>query len=181
MADSLAIALVEKHLVTDQIFLIVGYDVENLTDPEIGANYKGDIIVDRFGRKMPKPAKGTAHLVQQTSSTRLITEAVLSLFERITDKKLLIRRINITANHVVDENHISAFRQPKQLDLFTDYAALKRRQEAEAAALEKEKKAQLAMIALRKKFGKNIILKGMNLEEGATTKTRNEQIGGHKS
>lgn len=181
MVDSLVLDLVEKHLVTDQIFLIIGYDIENLTDPKIAANYKGDIVVDRYGRKVPKPAQGTTHLVHQTSSTRLITDAVLSLFERIADKNLRIRRIHITANHVVDENRISAFSQPKQLDLFTDYAELKRKQNAEASALEKEKNAQLAVIALRKKFGKNIILKGMNLEEGATTKTRNEQIGGHKS
>ena len=181
MTDLLVLDLVEKHLVTDQLVLTIGYDIENLTDPEISKYYKGPVTTDRYGRKIPKHASGTVTLDKRTSSTRIIVEAMLGLFDRIADKKLLIRRVNVTANRVVDEDSVKDFPQSEQMDLFTDYEELERKQRAEAKTLERERKAQEAIIELRKKFGKNAVLKGMNLQEGATTKDRNGQVGGHKA
>ena len=182
MADLLVLDLVDKGLVTDQIVVTVGYDIENLTDPERSKKYHGAIVKDHYGRQIPKHAHGTANLDGHTSSTKKIMCAVSELFDRIVDKNLLVRRLNIVANHVLPEADA-----PKkndgfvQLDLFTDYAALELKQERERAELEREKKMQKAMLTIKKKFGKNAILKGMNLEEGATAKDRNEQIGGHKA
>lgn len=182
MTDQIALDLVDKGLVTDQIVLTIGYDIENLTDPNRRRNYKGEITTDHYGRKVPKHAHGTANLARQTSSAGLITNAVMELYERIVDRNLLIRRITVTANKLIEEasvkNRTDVY---QQLDLFTDYEALKRKQEAEEAALERERKMQKAMIDIKKKFGKNAILKGMNLQEGATAKERNAQIGGHKA
>lgn len=182
MADLLVLDLVDKGLVTDQIVVTVGYDIENLTDPERSKKYHGAIVKDHYGRQIPKHAHGTANLDGHTSSTKKIMCAVSELFDRIVDKNLLVRRLNIVANHVLPEADA-----PKkndgfvQLDLFTDYAALELKQERERAELEREKKMQQAMLTIKKKFGKNAILKGMNLEEGATAKDRNAQIGGHKA
>lgn len=182
MADLLVLDLVDKGLVTDQIVVTVGYDIENLTDPERSKKYHGAIVRDHYGRQIPKHAHGTANLDGHTSSTKKIMCAASELFDRIVDKNLLVRRLNIVANHVLPEADA-----PKkndgfvQLDLFTDYAALELKQERERAELEREKKMQKAMLTIKKKFGKNAILKGMNLEEGATAKDRNEQIGGHKA
>ena len=181
MTDLLVLDLVEKHLVTDQLVLTVGYDIENLTDPKISRYYTGPVTTDHYGRKIPKHAHGTVNLDRQTSSTRIIVEAMLGLFDRIVDKKLLVRRVNISANRVVNESTVDTFAPMEQMDLFTDYEELERKQKAEQAALEREKKAQKAIIELRKKYGKNAVLKGMNLQEGATTKDRNEQVGGHKA
>ena len=181
MTDLLVLDLVEKHLVTDQLVLTVGYDIENLTDPKISKYYTGPVTTDHYGRKIPKHAHGTVNLERQTSSTRIIVEAMLGLFDRIVDKKLLVRRVNISANRVVSESSVSTSAPMEQLDLFTDYEELERKQKAEQAALVREKKAQKAIIELRKKYGKNAVLKGMNLQEGATTKDRNEQVGGHKA
>lgn len=181
MTDLLVLDLVEKHLVTDQLVLTVGYDIENLTDPEIRKYYTGAVTTDRYGRQIPKYAHGTVNLDRRTSSTRIIVDAVLGLFDRIVDKKLLVRRVNISANRVVSENSADKSPQAEQLDLFTDYGELELREKAEQALLEKEKKAQKAIIELRKKYGKNAVLKGMNLQEGATTKDRNEQVGGHRA
>ena len=182
MADLLVLDLVDKGLVTDQIVVTVGYDIENLTDPERSKKYHGAIVKDHYGRQIPKHAHGTANLDGHTSSTKKIMCAVSELFDRIVDKNLLVRRLNIVANHVLPEADA-----PKkndgfvQLDLFTDYAALELKQERERTELEREKKMQHAMLSIKKKFGKNAILKGMNLEEGATAKDRNRQIGGHKA
>lgn len=181
MTDLLVLDLVEKHLVTDQLVLTVGYDIENLTDPKISKYYTGPVTTDHYGRQIPKHAHGTVNLDRQTSSTRIIVEAMLGLFDRIVDKKLLVRRVNISANRVVSESSVDTSAPMEQMDLFTDYEELERKQKAEQAALEREKKAQKAIIELRKKYGKNAILKGMNLQEGATTKDRNEQVGGHKA
>ena len=181
MTDLLVLDLVEKHLVTDQLVLTVGYDIENLTDPKISRYYTGPVTTDHYGRQIPKHAHGTVNLDRQTSSTRIIVEAMLGLFDRIVDKKLLVRRVNISANRVVSESSVSTSAPMEQIDLFTDYEELERKQKAEQAALEREKKAQKAIIKLRKKYGKNAVLKGMNLQEGATTKDRNEQVGGHKA
>jgi DNA polymerase V len=181
MTDLLVLDLVEKGLVTDQIVLTVGYDIENLTDPVREKNYHGKVTTDHYGRKIPQHAHGTANLDRQTSSTKLIIQAVMELFDRIVDSNLLIRRLNIVANHVVPESSIAAKGQYEQMDLFTDYAAVRQAQEAEEAELEREKKMQQAMISIKKKYGKNAILKGGNLLEGATAKERNQQIGGHKA
>ena len=181
MTDQMVLDLVDKGLVTDQIVLTVGYDIENLTDPNRRRNYKGSVTIDRYGRKVPKHAHGTSNLKRQTSSTRLITEAVMELYDRIVDKNLLVRRINITANKLVDEKSASQSVTYEQLDLFTDYKAKEEENAKEEEALEREKRMQKAMLNIKKKFGKNAILKGMNLEEGATAKDRNEQIGGHKA
>lgn len=181
MTDLLVLDLVEKHLVTDQLVLTVGYDIENLTDPEIRKYYTGAVTTDRYGRQIPKYAHGTVNLDRRTSSTRIIVDAMLGLFDRIVDKKLLVRRVNISANRVVSESSVYNSPQAEQLDLFTDYGELERREKAEQALLEKEKKAQKAIIELRKKYGKNAVLKGMNLQEGATTKDRNKQVGGHRA
>ena len=181
MTDLMVLDLVDKRLVTDQIVLTVGYDIENLTDPDRRKKYRGAVTVDRYGRQIPKHAHGTTNLKKQTSSTRLITEAVLALYDQIVDKNLLIRRINITANKLVDENSVNKAEEFEQLDLFTDYEAREKEEAKEEADLEREKRMQRAMLDIKKKFGKNAILKGMNLQEGATAKDRNEQIGGHKA
>ncbi len=181
MADLLVLDLVDKGLATDQIVVTVGYDVENLTDPTRSSAYHGEVVMDRYGRKIPKHAHGTINLGRHTSSTKQIMEAASELFDRIVDKNLLIRRLNITANHVIDEASIEQEPRYEQLDLFTDPAALQAEQEKERAELEREKKMQKAMLAIKKKFGKNAILKGMNFEEGATARDRNSQIGGHKA
>lgn len=180
MVDLLTLDLVEKRLVTDQIVLTVGYDIENLTDPDRRKNYKGQVTVDQYGRKIPKHAHGTVNLKKQTSSTHLITSAVMGLFDRITEPTLLVRRVNIVANHVVPEALVSEQQTMEQLDLFTDYEALERKRKEEKEALQKERKMQEAMLSIKKKYGKNAILKGMNLQEGATAKNRNSQIGGHR-
>ena len=181
MADLLALDLVDKGLVTDQLTLTIGYDIDNLRDPKISSDYRGDVTVDRYGRAVPKHAHGTANLDAYTSSTKRIVSAALELFDRITNKNLLVRRIYLTANRVTDENSVPDKQGMEQLDLFTDYDALQKRQAEEDAALEREKKMQKVMLSIKKRFGKNAILKGMNLEEGATTISRNGQIGGHKA
>lgn len=181
MADSLALDLVGKRLVSDKFVLTVGYDIENLTRPELAARYKGEVTTDMYGRQIPKHAHGTASLPQQTSSSRLITDAVMDLFDRIVNRGLLIRRLNLTAERVEDEGQASQAEEVyEQLSLFTDYPAEKEKQKADTEARERERKMQQAMLDIKKKFGKNAILKGMSLEEGATARERNRTIGGHK-
>ena len=182
MADSLVLDLVDKGLVTDQIVLTVGYDIDNLTDPARRAKYHGTIETDRYGRQVPKQAHGTINLDGHTSSTRKIMCAVTELYDRIVDKSLLVRRMYVVANHVLPEADAPKKNDGAvQLDLFTDYAAKTEKQKAEDAALERERKIQAATLAIKKKYGKNAILKGMNFGEGATAKDRNAQIGGHKA
>ena len=181
MTDLLVLDLVDKGLVTDQIVLTIGYDIENLKDPERKRNYHGAVTTDHYGRDIPKHAHGTANLGKYTSSTKHVLEAVSELFDRIVDKNLSARRINVTANHVVDEASVAKEVDYEQLDLFTDYAAVQAKQAEEAAELTREKKRQQAILTITKKYGRNAILKGMNFEEGATTKDRNSQIGGHKA
>ena len=182
MADLLVLDLVDKGLVTDQIVVTVGYDIENLTDPERSKNYRGAIVKDHYGRQIPKHAHGTANLDDHTSSTKKILCAASDLFDRIVDKNLLVRRLNIVANHVLPEADAPKKNDGyEQLDFFTDYAARDAEREKEKAELAREKKMQQAMLTIKKKYGKNAILKGMNLEEGATAKDRNSQIGGHKA
>ena len=181
MADSLALDLVDKKLMTDQIVLTVGYDVENLSDPGIREGYSGAVTTDRYGRQIPKHANGTANLGKYSSSSKLIIDAASGLFERITDKKLLIRRLYLTANRVKGEGSVPEDTGGEQLDIFTDYTKEEEKRKAEALELARERKKQEAMLDIKRKYGKNAILKGMNLEDGATAQDRNQQIGGHKA
>ena len=182
MAELLALDLVDKKLVTDQIVVTVGYDIENLSDPSRRQRYHGAIVKDNYGRQIPKHAHGTENLSAHTSSSKQIMKAASNLFDRIVDTKLLIRRLNIVAAHVIPES--DAQRQGEtfeQLDLFTDYAALQAEREQKQTELKRERRMQETILTIKKRFGKNAILKGMNLEEGATAKDRNAQIGGHKA
>ena len=179
MADLLSYDLVDKGLVTDQMVVTIGYDIENITDPAIG--YRGEVVTDGYGRKIPKHAHGTGNLPRPTSSGSLITKTVMEVYDRVTDPSLLVRRINITANHLVPESSLPREEGPQQLNLFVDFEEEQREKEEENAALEREKRRQQAVLGIRRRFGKNAILKGMNLEEGATARDRNSQIGGHKA
>lgn len=180
MADQLALSLVEKQLVTNQIVLTIGYDIDNLKG---NTTYSGEISTDHYGRKMPKHAHGTIHLGKWTSSSRIIMDKSLELFNRIIDSELLTRRVSITACNVLLETEAMQIRKNTtvQLDLFTDLNKQIEDEQKAELELNKEKELQKTLIHIKKKYGKNSILKGMNLEEGATTKDRNEQIGGHKA
>ena len=177
MADQLVLDLLEKGLTTDQIVLTVGYDIENLSDPARRQDYRGAVTTDFYGRRVPRHAHGTAALGGHTASAKRIIHAVTDLFRRIVDPHLLVRRITLTANHVIDERAAAGSACYEQLDLFTDPAAAQKEQ----AALAREREMQRAVLALRRKYGKNAVLKGMNLQEGATAISRNGQIGGHKA
>lgn len=182
MTDLLVLDLVEKGLVTDQIVLTVGYDIENLTDPSIRDRYRGEIKTDYYGRRVPKEAHGTASLGRYTSSTKQIIEAVTSLFDRIVNPSLLVRRMYLSANRLIsEEDERAQERGGEQLSMFVDNEQEERRRQDERAALRRERQMQNAIIDIKKKYGKNAILRGMNLEEGATAKERNAQIGGHKA
>lgn len=177
MAELLVLDLVEKGLVTNQIVLTIGYDIENLRDPLKRQSYQGKISIDSYGRSIPKHAHGSINLGRYTSSTKLIVKSMMELFDRIVDENLLVRRVNIAANDVQDEATIKEKESFQQLSLFMDSEEQKREQ----AELDREKKVQQAALAIREKYGKNALLKGMNLLEGATTRERNRQIGGHKA
>ena len=177
MADALALELVDKRLTTDQLVLDVGYDNGNVAD---GGAYAGEVKADRYGRRTPKPAHGTQRLERRTSSARRIAEAALELYDRIVDPRLSVRRLNLAALNIADERE-AVQDVPEQLDMFTDYAALEQQRAAEEAALAREKQGQQAILEIRRKFGKNAILKGTSLMEGATARDRNRQIGGHKA
>ena len=181
MADQLALDLVDKHLMTNQLVLTVGYDRENLTDPTRNAAYHGPVATDRYGRQIPKHAHGTTNLRQYTSSTRLILDAVTELFDRIVDKRLLVRRVNLVACRVLDEDAAREKDSCEQLDFFSITESAQQQAAAEEKELERERRRQQAMLAIKKKFGKNAIIKGMDLQEGATAMERNAQIGGHKA
>ena len=177
MAEQLALDLLEKHLVTGQVVLTVGYDRQNLADPARRVQYRGAVTTDFYGRSVPKHAHGTANLSRPTASAQEIVRAVLDLFDRIVDSSLLVRRLTLAACHVVDEKTAAAASRYEQLDLFTDYAA----QQREQAALDRERHMQQAVLAIKHKYGKNALFKGMDLQEGATARSRNAQIGGHRA
>lgn len=179
MADAAALDLVAKRMVTDQLVLTVNYDVESLTNPEI--HYSGPIVADYYGRHVPKHAHGSANLPHPTSSSRLITEAVIALYDRIVNRDLLVRRLTLATMHVMDENAIGQKQEPLQLDLFTDYEELLQRQKAEKETLAKERRMQEALLNIKQRYGKNAILRGTDFDEGATAIERNSQIGGHKA
>ncbi len=180
MVDLLVLDLVDKGLVTDQLVLTVGYDIENLTDPERRKAYRGIVDTDHYGRQVPRHAHGTVNLPGFNSSTTLITEAVMGLFDRITDPNLLVRRLNIVACRVRPEHMAAEEGEFTQLDLFADPREEERKQK-QREEMRREKRRQQAVLTIKKKYGKNAILKGMNLEEGATAVDRNGQIGGHKA
>lgn len=181
MTDLLVLDLVDKKLVTDQMVLTIGYDIDNLTDPNIRNKYHGEVTTDHYGRQVPKHSHGTINLPCQTSSTKIIMKAVEELFDRIINWDLLVRRVNIVAARVIPERDVVEKPAFEQLDLFTDYEALEQERQQEKKEREKEKKIQHAVLDIQKKFGKNAVLKGMNFEEGAMTRERNGQIGGHKA
>ncbi len=181
MADQLSLDLFEKGLVADHLVLTIGYDRENLNNAEKIHSYMGKIEIDHYGRAVPQHAQGSISLGKHTASSKKIMDSAMKLFENITDAKLLIRKINITANHVIAEEDVSQNHVCEQLNLFTDYTKKKKAEEKEAAETEKEKKLQQAMLSIKHKFGKNAVLKGISLEEGATAKGRNSQIGGHQA
>jgi len=180
MADQLALDLVSKRLVTDQLVLTVGYDIENLSDPSRSRAYTGQITTDRYGRKVPKHAHGTGNIGKHTSSTRRIIDTAMEVYDRIMDRDLLVRRMSITANHLIPEGEAKEAPRSEQLDLFTDYTALEAQQQEQKEAEAKERRVQEALLNIKGRFGKNAILKGMNLQEGATAKERNSLIGGHR-
>ena len=177
MTDLLVLDLVEKGLVTDQMVLDIGYDIDNMNK-----SYNGDVHIDHYGRTVPKPAHGSVNLGKYTSSSKLILDAIVDLYERITQPDLLVRRVTVTANRVICEDQIPK-EEPKteQMDLFTDYAAIEREQAQAEMEERKEKAIQRKLISLKNKFGKNIILKGSNFRDGGMTIKRNQQIGGHKA
>ncbi|MCM1137113.1 MAG: DNA methylase [Duncaniella sp.] len=180
MADATALDLVDKGLVTDQIVLEIGYDIESLTNPEIRSKYHGRITTDHYGRMVPFHAHGTANIEEPTSSSEIISQKIDELFDRIVNPILLIRRITLSVNHLVSDNEAKSRKEKTvQLDLFTDYEETKRKEEERESHLAKERRRQIAMLNIKRKFGKNAILKGLNFADGATQKDRNSQIGGH--
>ncbi|MBR1757331.1 MAG: DNA methylase [Lachnospiraceae bacterium] len=181
MTDLLALDLVEKRLVTDQLVLTIGYDSSNLSIPEIRDSYQGPVTKDRYGKLTPKHAHGTVNLGEFTSSTHVLLEKITELYEEIANPLLLSRRITIGANHLISEEKAEEKQDFGQMDLFSDFALGAEDQKQKREDREREKRRQMAVLEIQKKFGKNAILKGMNLEEGATTKQRNSQIGGHKA
>lgn len=182
MADAMALDLLDKGLVTNQLVLTVGYDIECLTNPEVSRWYSGPIHTDHYGRQVPKAAHTTINLEGYTSSSQILIEAVRKAFAEVVNPHLLVRRMNISANHVISEEKAEKLSKAHvQLDLFTDYDALEREEAEKKAVREKERKMQEAILAIKKQFGKNAILRGTSFEEGATARERNQQIGGHKA
>ncbi len=181
MTDLLVLDLVDKHIKTDQIVLTVGYDIDNLKKVNGKKGYSGEVQTDRYGRRIPKHAHGTVKLGEYTSSTKRIMDAVTELFEKIVDRNLLVRRVYVTANNVITEEETEYRQTHRQMDLFEDFGEGEERRRKTLEAELREKEMQHAVINIKKKFGKNAILKGMNFEEGGTTITRNGQIGGHKA
>ncbi len=192
MAELLSLELVKKGLVTQRLELTIGYDRESLQllgqvggEPiygiaGTGERFRGEVTGDYYGRPVPKHAHGTARLDRWSNSARRITRALLALFDRVTDPRLLVRRVNIAAGGLLAEEEIPE-EGPEQMDLFVDYEALEARRAAEKAAEEKERRLQRTALELQEKYGKNALLKGMNLLEGGTTIERNAQIGGHRA
>lgn len=183
MVDEMALTLLDKRLLTNQLVIDVGYDRESINLPDFWQVYHGEIVADHYGRSVPRPARATANLADNTSSAHLMAEAVMRAFDEVVNPHLLVRRMNLTANHVVTEQYASnkARSRVVQLDLFTDYEQLERERAAERERLERERRVQQTMLNIKKTFGKNAILKGLNFADGATTIERNSQIGGHKA
>ena len=180
MADNLSLELVQKKLLTSQIVLTIGYDIDNLTNPKILSKYDGEITTDMYGRKIPKHSHGTINIDHKTSSTKIIMEEVIKLFDRIVNPILLVRRINLTACNLIDERNYVEDKKSEQLNLFTNYQLEEEKKEEQRKDEQNEKKIQKTLLELKNKYGKNSILKGINYLDGATAKDRNEEVGGHK-
>lgn len=180
MVDNLVLDLIDKKLVTNQLVIVIGYDIDNLSNPSIASKYNGEIKQDYLGRLIPKPAHAIVNLARFTSSVRIIMKRVLEEYHRVVDPRLLIRRINIAAGTITSEKDINK-QNIVQLDLFSNYDNIDEENETQKVQLEKEKRAQEAILNIKKKYGKNSVMKGMDLEEGATTIDRNNQIGGHRA
>lgn len=181
MADAVSFDLIEQRVVTDQLVLTIGYDVESLSDKANGSNYNGKIKRDFYGRNVPVPSHGTINLERPTSSSRILIEKTAELYDRIVNPALLIRRLTLSINRLIDENKIDRQKYALQPDLFSDFEEIKQKREEEEKELAKERKRQEAFLHLRKKFGKNVVLRGLNFADGATQKDRNQQIGGHNA
>ena len=181
MADAASLDLLDKHLVTDQLVLTVGYDTSSMADPYIMKAYQGEIKTDRYGRKVPKHAHGTANLKHFTSSSSIISKTATELYDRIVDHNLMIRRLSLTTNHVINEKQAKIKATSVELDLFTENEQNDRETQEENNRLKKERRIQKTLLEIKKKYGKNTILKGLNFEDGATARLRNNQIGGHKA
>ncbi len=179
MADALALELLDKGLATDKIVMEVGYDVESLTNQAISSQYHGQVVTDRYGRKVPFHAHGTINIDTPTSLSSIISAKVSELYDRITNPVLLVRRLTLTAGRLVAEPLARPLTVSRQLDLFVDYEEQERLERHKAERLERERRRQEAVLSIKKRFGKNAILKGLNYAEGATQKDRNRQIGGH--
>ncbi len=183
MADGLAMDLVRKRIMTNQVVLDVGYDTSNLSDPAVMANYHGAVKADRYGRQVPQRVHGSCNLGRYMSSSERIMEAVSEIYDKIVDRNLTVRRFNVTVTRLLtveEAQDEESKKAPEQLSLFRDYVAEEKAKEEEDAALEKERKMQEALISIRDRFGKNAVVKGLNLQEGATAIERNGQVGGHK-
>ncbi len=180
MAEKLSLELFSRRLVTDQLVLDVGYDIDNVENPDLRAYLRGKVTLDRYGRKVPRPAHGSENLTAQTASTEEIIQAAVRLYDRITDRRLMVRRFNLSASHTVPESAVKKEETYEQLDLFTDYDLLEKQRKQEQAKRERERKMQEAVLAIKNRFGKNAVVRGTSFEEGATGRRRNEQIGGHQ-
>ena len=178
MAENLSLDLTAKNLATNQIVITIGYDIDNLNNPKI--DYDGPITTDHYGRNVPKHAHGTINIERYTSSSKKIIETSLVLYDRIINKKLLVRRINITACNLIDKDKANDKVYYHQINLFDDSRKINEKKEDIDNIEEKELKLQQTLLNIKSKYGKNAILKGMNLKEGATMRERNSQIGGHK-
>ena len=181
MADAVSFDLIDRRLVTDQIVLTIGYDSESLKNKSISSTYCGKVKKDSYGRTVPTHAHGTINIESPTSSARILIEKITELFDRIVNPTFLIRRLTLSVNHLIAESKVNKRKEVVQLDLFTDYEEILKQKEWEEKELAKERRRQEAVLNLRKKYGKNVILKGLNYSEGATQKERNRQIGGHKA
>ncbi|MDE6549216.1 MAG: DNA methylase [Muribaculaceae bacterium] len=179
MADAVSLDLIDKRLVTDQIVLTIGYDIESLTNPAISSKYHGRIKTDFYGRKVPVHSHGTINFERHTSSGKIIIDKVAELYDRIINTDLLVRRISLSINHLVREDDKKARQRIVQLNLFDNYDEIKHQQDIEKDQFAKERRRLEAVIKIKKAFGKNVILKGLNFDEGATQRDRNRQIGGH--
>lgn len=182
MADLLSIDLVRAGLYTDQIVLDVGYDIENLTDKKRAVKYRGAVVSDHYGRHVPKPVHGSRNLGRQTSSANKIMEATASVYDDIVDRNLLVRRFTVTVNHLIPESEAKlVYPMEEQLDFFSDYATVEQARTAEEKKLERELKIQKTLISIRDRYGKNAIVKGLNMKKDATAMERNGMVGGHKA
>ena len=181
MAEQLAYDLVRKGLVTQRLSLSVGYDIENLEDPQRAKQYGGSVVVDAYGRPVPKPAHGVVVLDSPCASCKRFVSGLQGLFDEIVDSRLLIRRLQITAEQVLPPSQAPEEPCAVQLEMFVDYEAMERRRQEEQLAAEREKRLQAAVLSMKEKYGKNILLRGSSYQKGATARERNGQIGGHRA